>query len=126
MSVTLEQFVRLLSASGIMTPKDAAVSCAACAAAGLDSAEQVAERLCEQGKLTPYQAQRILGGKEKGLVLGDYVVREELGAGGMGHVFKAHHRRMDRAVALKVLSSRALASPAALERFHREVRAAAR
>ena len=126
MKVPLEQFVRLLSVSGLLTPRDAAMSCAACAAAGLQSADDVATRLVEQGKLTPYQAKRLLEGKEKGLVLGDYVVLEELGAGGMGHVYKAHHRRMDREVALKVLAPRALASPAALERFHREVRAAAR
>ncbi|NLX96489.1 MAG: SUMF1/EgtB/PvdO family nonheme iron enzyme, partial [Rhodopirellula sp.] len=41
-------------------------------------------------------------------------------------VLKARHRRMERIVALKVLSSKLVGSPEALKRFHREVKAAAR
>ncbi len=55
-----------------------------------------------------------------------YAVLGFLGAGGMGVVFKARHRLMDRVVALKVISRRLLDRPDMVERFHREVRAAAR
>src|SRR5205085_2899431 len=54
-----------------------------------------------------------------------YDVEELLGAGGMGTVFKARHRLMERFVALKVMSPELMHRPAAVERFQREVRAAA-
>src|SRR5689334_7619365 len=44
----------------------------------------------------------------------------------MGQVFKAVHRRMDRVVAVKVLPRQALESSQAVQRFQREVRAAAK
>lgn len=49
-----------------------------------------------------------------------------LGRGGMGHVFRAEHLRMARTVAVKVLSAELTRKPGAIERFHREVKAAAR
>jgi serine/threonine protein kinase len=54
-----------------------------------------------------------------------YEVLESLGIGGMGAVYKARHRIMDRFVALKVVSKRLTANRRAVERFRREVRAAA-
>jgi serine/threonine protein kinase len=44
----------------------------------------------------------------------------------MGQVFQARHRTMDRIVALKVLPQEAVRSPRAVERFRREVKAAAK
>ena len=44
----------------------------------------------------------------------------------MGVVYKARHRRMDRLVAVKMISARNLGSPDAVQRFYREVKAAAR
>jgi serine/threonine-protein kinase len=55
-----------------------------------------------------------------------YRVVRVLGAGGMGVVYKAEHRVMERFVALKVINRRLIGSPVALERFHRETKAAAR
>jgi eukaryotic-like serine/threonine-protein kinase len=55
-----------------------------------------------------------------------YEVEKLLGAGGMGAVYKAEHRLMERSVALKVINPRFLSSPAAVERFLKEVKAAAR
>ncbi|HEY7119270.1 MAG TPA: bifunctional serine/threonine-protein kinase/formylglycine-generating enzyme family protein [Tepidisphaeraceae bacterium] len=61
-----------------------------------------------------------------GTVLGDYLIEGLIGAGGMGQVFRASHRRMKRDVALKVLSPGMLRSVEAIRRFHREVEVAAR
>jgi serine/threonine protein kinase len=55
-----------------------------------------------------------------------YRLQGFLAAGGMGLVFKAEHRLMRRPVALKVIRPHLLNRPAAVERFHREMRAAAR
>ncbi|MEZ6143115.1 MAG: protein kinase [Zavarzinella sp.] len=55
-----------------------------------------------------------------------YRIIKQIGAGGMGRVFQAEHRLMERAVALKVINQRYLADQQAIERFHREVRTAAR
>ena len=51
-----------------------------------------------------------------------YAVEKLLGRGGMGEVYLARERDTERPVALKVLRRRALATPAARERFRREAR----
>ncbi len=90
------------------------------------SVEELARELIRAGKLTRFQAQAIYQGKTNGLVLGNYVVLDKLGQGGMGTVYKAHHRRMDRVVALKLLPRSAKRSPDLVKRFQQEVRAAAK
>ncbi len=57
--------------------------------------------------------------------LGQYDLLELLGEGGMGQVYKARHRLMQRIVALKVIRKEQLIDPGAVARFHREIRAAA-
>lgn len=49
-----------------------------------------------------------------------------IGKGGMGDVYQARHRMMDRTVALKVIKPEIVCKSEAVERFHREVKAAAR
>jgi len=89
-------------------------------------AQGLAEQLIRAGKLTSYQAQAVLSGRVRGLVLGELVVVDRIGAGGMGEVLKAKHRTMERVVAVKVLSDRTMQSAEAVERFRREVKAVAR
>ncbi|HVC99256.1 MAG TPA: protein kinase, partial [Pirellulales bacterium] len=56
----------------------------------------------------------------------DYELLKELGRGGMGVVYLARNRMMDRLEVLKVLSKALLDRPGALERFQQEIRSAAR
>ncbi len=84
------------------------------------------KRLIERGTLTKFQAQLIIQGKTHGLAFGEYIVLDRIGAGGMGQVFKARHRRMDRLVALKVMASAAMKDLEAVKRFQREAKAAAK
>src|SRR5947209_3869329 len=121
MAVSLEQFVTQLEASGLLAHDDLLPFLPPHAA--MDSAEQLARKLVRQQKLTKFQAEQVYSGKGNSLILGNYVILDKLGQGGMGMVLKAHHRRMDRLVALKVMSPAAMKSVDAVQRFHREVKA---
>jgi tetratricopeptide (TPR) repeat protein len=61
-----------------------------------------------------------------GQVLGHYRVLEQIGAGGMGLVFRASDQQLERDVAIKVLPPGMLADEAARKRFRREALTLAR
>jgi serine/threonine-protein kinase len=60
------------------------------------------------------------------VLAGKYRVERVLGEGGIGIVVAAHHLVLDQLVALKFLRTTTAGVPQALERFHREARAAAK
>jgi serine/threonine protein kinase len=86
----------------------------------------LAQRLIHDGLLTDYQAAVLLKRKDGPLLLDRYVILDVVGSGGMGLVFKALHRSMERIVALKVLPPHASDSPDKIARFEREIKAAAK
>ncbi len=69
------------------------------------TARETAKLLVKGRVLTPFQAERLLEGRYRGLVIDRYRIREVLGFGGMGCVFIAEDPNEDRKVAIKVLSS---------------------
>ena len=86
----------------------------------------LAAQLVQQAKLTQYQADCICRGKAEHLVLGEYTILDVLGSGGMGRVFRALHRRLNRLVALKVLPPSAMDCAESVERFQREIQTVAK
>jgi serine/threonine protein kinase/tetratricopeptide (TPR) repeat protein len=56
----------------------------------------------------------------------DYVLKRELGRGGMGVVYLAHNTMMGRDEVLKVMNRHIMEKPGVLERFQREIRAVAK
>src|SRR5436305_1830372 len=85
----------------------------------------LAAELIRRGWLSPYQANQLLQGRGKELLLGSYVLLERLGEGGMGQVFKARNWKLGRTVAVKLIREDRLRDPDAVRRFEREVRSAA-
>jgi hypothetical protein len=127
MGVALDEFVRSLSDCGLMTAEEVEAFLRGLPAdRHPQDARELAKAMLRYNKLTKFQVQTVYEGKARRLVLGRYVILDKLGEGGMGEVFKAQHRRMERVVAVKVLPEAAMNSPEAVERFHREVKAAAR
>jgi serine/threonine-protein kinase len=88
-------------------------------------AHALAKELVHRNWLTPYQVNKVFQGKTGDLVLGQYILLERLGEGGMGEVFKARHHLMNRIVALKLIKPELLALPQAQLRFRQEIEAAA-
>jgi serine/threonine protein kinase len=124
MAVPLKQFVKNLEDSGILagdTLKDFLPP-----RSEPKGAEELARELVRKKKLTKFQAEEVYRGKGKSLVLGNYLILDKIGAGGMGQVFKAEHRRMHRIVAVKMLPTGMMKKPEVVARFEREVRAAAK
>ena len=84
-----------------------------------------AKELIRRDWLTPYQINQIMLGNQDQLVLGGYRVRERLGEGAMGQVFKAWSLRLERIVAVKTIHKELVNSEKAMKRFRNEVETAA-
>ena len=127
MPVSLNDFCKSLAASSIMSAGDIKAFLESFPAEKRPKYSQdLARELVRAEKITKYQAQAVYQGQTKGLVLGNYVILSKIGAGGMGEVYKAQHKVMERIVALKVLPRSAVKSEQSVQRFHREVKAAAK
>jgi serine/threonine protein kinase/DNA-binding response OmpR family regulator len=86
----------------------------------------LARALVAAGVLTSYQMEAVCNRSFAALRIGNYDVLNRLGAGGMGTVLKARHRRMKRIVALKVLAQDLARDESFVKRFQREVEMIAR
>jgi serine/threonine protein kinase len=112
-----ELFAQAVAASSLISPEDYS---SAALAAGHD-VERLRELLITRGLLTHFQAEAVAEGRAGSLRVGNYDLLDRLGAGGMGAVYKARHRRMKRLVALKILAPNLSTNPVFVKRFQREV-----
>ena len=126
MGLKIRQVFESLATYGIMSTSDVAPLREQFAAALEDDAEPLMREFVKQGKLTRFQAANLYSGRAKGLVFGEYLISDKIGAGGMGQVYKAQHRKMKRVVALKVLPPQSVGSAKAVQRFYQEVEVAAK
>ena len=127
MPLNIPELVQRIDASGLMSAESVRefVSSLPAEQQPLDG-DGLLQVLLSHERLNRFQAAELLVGPSQPLVLGNYTLIELLGRGGMGLVYKAMHRRMDRVVALKVLSPEAVKTQTLVERFHREVKAVAK
>ena len=72
-----------------------------------------------------WQAQQIIAGRTSGFKVDRYVLLDLIGQGGMGRVYLARDTRLNREVALKILSPERVNNPRAIARFQREARVGA-
>src|SRR5262245_22749194 len=86
----------------------------------------LAKEMLQRGWVTAYQINQIFQDRGRELNVGPYVLLGRIGEGGMGQVYKAWHRHLDRIVALKVIRKDRLDSSETVRRFQREVEVAAR
>ena len=68
-----------------------------------DDPQGLADHLIRQGRLSRFQAYKLMQGASLGLRLGAYQVLAPIGKGGMGVVYLARDARSGQALALKVL-----------------------
>jgi serine/threonine protein kinase/DNA-binding NarL/FixJ family response regulator len=124
--LSLEEFLQNLCECGLFTQEEIGHILGGFPEPLAEDGEGLAERFITAGKLTSFQAEAVRERRFEELVIGNYQVLDRLGAGGMGTVFKARHRRMKRVVAIKVLSRKVAESEKFIKRFQREVEAVAR
>lgn len=124
MAMSVDQFLERLAASGLTVAEEARKLLASMPdETRPTTGDDFARVLVERKQLTEFQAHAALDSHGMRLGLGQYVILDKIGQGGMGLVFKALHRHMRREVALKVLHTDVADSPDALRRFQREIRA---
>ena len=72
--------------------------------AAMPDSRALAQELLRRDWLTAFQVNQIFQGNARDLVLGPFILLERIGEGGMGQVFKAKQKLLNRTVALKVIS----------------------
>src|SRR5262249_8431122 len=81
---------------------------------------RLARQAIHAGFITLWQAQQLMAGRSAGFKINRYVLLDLIGQGGMGRVYLAKDSRLNRRVAVKILSPERVNNPRAIARFQRE------
>ncbi len=115
--------------SGLMDAQALTACWEAISPAKREEAKHIDRRLARQAvqakALTLWQAQQLLAGRTNGYKVDRYVLMDLIGQGGMGRVYLARDMRLNRRVALKILSPERVNNPRSIARFQREARVGA-
>lgn len=121
-AITVERFLHAVERSGLLSPEALRQAVASASPAARTNAKHLAEHFVRLGRLSHFQARKLLDGTPTGLVLGPYQIVMPIGRGGMGTVYLARDSRKPRLLALKVLPPRrARTEERLLARFRREM-----
>lgn len=127
MAMSFEQFVEQVLRSGLMSQQEMHDYLATFPEEKRPrDVDCLARNLAQDERLSAFQIEMIRKGRAEELVIGDYVMMQSLGQGGMGQVIKAVHRRTGRVVAIKLLRPETIDSADAIKRFHQEAEVAIR
>jgi eukaryotic-like serine/threonine-protein kinase len=122
MEPAVDAFLRTVVRSGVMDPQDVKGTYRTVPKEQRLDPRHVADHFVKQGKLSRFQATKLLSGRAQGLVLGLYQVLAPIGRGGMGAVFLARDKSNQQLVALKVLPPQTAKKERKMQaRFKREM-----
>src|SRR5581483_7855318 len=119
---TVEGFLKTVLRSGLLDSEELQTELRTVPLDRRNDPDAVADHLIRAGRLTRFQARKLLAGAPRGLVLGPFRVLAPIAKGGMGTVYLARDTRSGQLLALKVLPPRkAREEERLLARFRREM-----
>src|SRR5262249_5261403 len=120
--LTAEQFLRCVLRSELLSREELQDAIRNVSAHARNSSAALADHLVRTGKLTRFQANKLLRNIAQGMILGPFRILAPLGRGGMAKVFLVRDTRNGQLVALKILPPRlARTEGRMLARFRREM-----
>src|SRR5687768_15548913 len=122
MPETVDTFLKSVLRSGLLDRDQLQDTLRTAPAESREDPDKLASYLIKHGKLSRYQAKKLLQGVSAGLLLGPYEIQAPIGRGGMGCVYLAFDTQTGTHLALKVLPPKlARAEERHLARFRREM-----
>ncbi len=121
---TIEVFLDTLSASRILAEHQLAEVRVEAVEFDSGASKQLARQLVKQGRLTSWQARRLLAGITQ-FHVANYVLEEQVAVSKLGRVFLARHQSLERTVAIRVFHRELTHDTATTRRLLEECRHAA-
>jgi serine/threonine protein kinase len=118
----VDSFLKTIVRSGLLSKVELRAVLSTIPSQQLQAPQQLAKQLIRIGKLSWFQAHKLLQGAAAGLMIESFEVVAPIGKGGMGMVYLSRDRRDGRLLALKILPpKKAKREERMLARFRREM-----